>query len=882
MLPMWPKNGKEASPKKKIQDLKSLISLLKEELSSENFMPKERAAVQYSVHSSSTLPLSCLRAELHRADLDAPALSSTAASGEMMKNLAKEGHFAHKYKEGLGVRYHGPHPGNQRRTILADGVITGRTYHSYNHDSWDVRLTVMYNPPCKLNTPLPARGVSERNMTPLHHIKAEQFKAKAKAKADAEAKNKADAYAASIQSPQVKPPSPPPESARNASKLTSCCRGKRKAVIAKEGELSELDSDAPAALDILTNETVEAFWEENPSSLVDCRVNIKKRSKKGLITGKATVVSFNRNTRVHKLRFDSGKLLLVPMESTTFEHLVGKDDRLAGKYTIYNNQLPRKEFGSLGISVHNAAKGITEGMKRKRPVVETQPQGASGGVAAKTNARTPHGGYTRTNPSAKAPGKPTGDSTVKSPLQNQPSADHEKSPLHPFGDVLTSFTDIVNDGLSNGYKECENFLGEVAKNVTAEWSGVPNDNLSSSGNFVAAVLQASESVAMKRTSAEAAKAAEEKAKLQAAAEVKAAAAAAAAARAKGEAAAKAKAKKEEAAKVRAEAEARVRAGAAAAQAKAEAAAAQAKAQEKEARAKAVAAAAQAKAKADAAAEAKAKDEAKAKEAALAAAAAEEAEASAAFDDRSRFGSDFHQRAASKSAAQKQLFGQLDVGKVVVVSWENGEGFYGEVMDVDQSNRRRPSKGLIGSMATHLIKYETGVSFWQDMWEEQYLVLDSDDSEPPQKKSPPSKSRKKKGAQELDARVPGAFADVDYGSINQQRAEEETEPAFEVKISAKDLQRIKEFTNEYQDLETGGDLFGGWHPDGSCTITAITGPGENAKRTSTTWNQSEEFMVSHLPNIYIYSEPPANFAKSIPVYSDSLGDNFCFRWQRVNF
>mmetsp|Transcript_6155 Transcript_6155/g.15203 ORF Transcript_6155/g.15203 Transcript_6155/m.15203 type:complete len:381 (-) Transcript_6155:1567-2709(-) len=37
--------------------------------------------------------------------------------------------------------------------------------------------------------------------------------------------------------------------------------------------------------------------------------------------------------------------------------------------------------------------------------------------------------------------------------------------------------------------------------------------------------------------------------------------------------------------------------------------------------------------------------------------------------------------------------------------------------------------------------------------------------------------------------------------------------------------------------------GEWQPDGNCIVTAITGPGQGAKRSSVSWNQSEEYLVA---------------------------------------
>ena len=99
--------------------------------------------------------------------------------------------------------------------------------------------------------------------------------------------------------------------------------------------------------------------------------------------------------------------------------------------------------------------------------------------------------------------------------------------------------------------------------------------------------------------------------------------------------------------------------------------------------------------------------------------------------------------------------------------------------------------------------------------------------------------------QLDVTRPGEFTRIDYRAERAQRddLEREQHASFQVHIGEKDLQRIKAFTLEFPHLETGGDLFGVWNQDGSCTVTAIIGPGSDATRTSVTWNQSETYLVS---------------------------------------
>ena len=90
---------------------------------------------------------------------------------------------------------------------------------------------------------------------------------------------------------------------------------------------------------------------------------------------------------------------------------------------------------------------------------------------------------------------------------------------------------------------------------------------------------------------------------------------------------------------------------------------------------------------------------------------------------------------------------------------------------------------------------------------------------------------------------GAFSQVDYGSINRQHQDAESRSCFTMRIAQEDLERLKDFTNEFPHTETGGDLWGTWSPDGSCDVTAITGPGIGCSRSSVTWNQSESYLVS---------------------------------------
>jgi len=67
--------------------------------------------------------------------------------------------------------------------------------------------------------------------------------------------------------------------------------------------------------------------------------------------------------------------------------------------------------------------------------------------------------------------------------------------------------------------------------------------------------------------------------------------------------------------------------------------------------------------------------------------------------------------------------------------------------------------------------------------------------------------------------------------------------FVVKISQFDVENIYKWAMEYPRLETGGDLFGQWLPDGNCIIKNAIGPGKGASRSSVTFNQGMEFLRS---------------------------------------
>jgi hypothetical protein len=73
--------------------------------------------------------------------------------------------------------------------------------------------------------------------------------------------------------------------------------------------------------------------------------------------------------------------------------------------------------------------------------------------------------------------------------------------------------------------------------------------------------------------------------------------------------------------------------------------------------------------------------------------------------------------------------------------------------------------------------------------------------------------------------------------------------YNIYITNRDLERIKHFTSQYPDLETGGDFFGGIIKDdtplykrGDCYIHAVIGPGVGCRRGDTFWNQSEDYMT----------------------------------------
>lgn len=67
--------------------------------------------------------------------------------------------------------------------------------------------------------------------------------------------------------------------------------------------------------------------------------------------------------------------------------------------------------------------------------------------------------------------------------------------------------------------------------------------------------------------------------------------------------------------------------------------------------------------------------------------------------------------------------------------------------------------------------------------------------------------------------------------------------FEIEIFSTEFEYISKCVLEYQNLETGGDLFGRWIDSSKSSIDYVLGPGPNVKRTSTSFYQDRNFLVS---------------------------------------
>lgn len=58
-----------------------------------------------------------------------------------------------------------------------------------------------------------------------------------------------------------------------------------------------------------------------------------------------------------------------------------------------------------------------------------------------------------------------------------------------------------------------------------------------------------------------------------------------------------------------------------------------------------------------------------------------------------------------------------------------------------------------------------------------------------------------------------------------------------------IELLSSYTLDYPEIETGGELYGYWTNSGYPVIQAITGPGENVKRTTTFFSQDPEYLRS---------------------------------------
>ena len=65
--------------------------------------------------------------------------------------------------------------------------------------------------------------------------------------------------------------------------------------------------------------------------------------------------------------------------------------------------------------------------------------------------------------------------------------------------------------------------------------------------------------------------------------------------------------------------------------------------------------------------------------------------------------------------------------------------------------------------------------------------------------------------------------------------------FKVFMFEEDIERMKKYIRAYPHLETGGDLFGLWTSNGDAVIHVVLGPGQNCKRTGTSFYQDIPYL-----------------------------------------
>ena len=65
----------------------------------------------------------------------------------------------------------------------------------------------------------------------------------------------------------------------------------------------------------------------------------------------------------------------------------------------------------------------------------------------------------------------------------------------------------------------------------------------------------------------------------------------------------------------------------------------------------------------------------------------------------------------------------------------------------------------------------------------------------------------------------------------------------VHIYGDEASRISKWTLQYPNIETGGDIFGLWLNENEVVIQAVIGPGQNCRRTATSFFQDEQYVNS---------------------------------------
>ena len=67
------------------------------------------------------------------------------------------------------------------------------------------------------------------------------------------------------------------------------------------------------------------------------------------------------------------------------------------------------------------------------------------------------------------------------------------------------------------------------------------------------------------------------------------------------------------------------------------------------------------------------------------------------------------------------------------------------------------------------------------------------------------------------------------------------PAFTLRIFESEYKEIQTLVTKYENIETGGDLFGLWSRDSEPVVQLIIGPGERCRRTSVSFHQDTDYL-----------------------------------------